>query len=120
MIKGYGSIWIHVTSMEKAQTFYKNILGLEELSFQGGSDGYASYKVPGGPALSMHVKGENEPGRDPGTVSGIQFTVDDPIAVAKEIQKRGGRITDEPKKQPWGATTATIADPDGNEFIITT
>ena len=67
----------------------------------------------------MHVQGKREPGRPAGTVSGVYFSVTDVKRAVRAIQRKGGTITDRPEKKPWGNWNATIADPDGNEFVLT-
>ena len=67
----------------------------------------------------MHVQGKDEPGRPAGTVSGIYFSVTDVRRAARAIERKGGTVTDRPEKKPWGNWNATIADPDGNEFVLT-
>mgnify|MGYP000223642895 CR=1 FL=1 len=118
-IQKIDAIWVHIRNIKKARVFYRDVLGLKELR---GSDEeeYAIYQIPRGPSLGIHKQGKNEPGRKAGTVSGVYFKVKDPRKAAAAIKKRGGRITDRPQKQPWGDWTATVADPDGNEFVITT
>jgi predicted enzyme related to lactoylglutathione lyase len=61
----------------------------------------------------------NDPGRPPGTVSGIVLYVEDVVLAANEITRRGGRIVDPAEKTDYGALFATVADPEGNEFLLT-
>lgn len=70
--------------------------------------------------LGIHRQGKGEPGRRAGTVSGVYFKVKDVRKTARAFAKRGGKITDKRENQPWGDVSATVADPDGNEFVITT
>jgi catechol 2,3-dioxygenase-like lactoylglutathione lyase family enzyme len=44
-------------------------------------------------------------------------TAQDIDAIAERIRAGGGRLTEEPKDQPWGARTLSVDDPDG--FHIT-
>jgi lactoylglutathione lyase len=44
-------------------------------------------------------------------------TVQDIDALADRIKKAGGKLTEEPKDQSWGARTLAVADPDG--FLLT-
>ena len=118
-IQKIDAIWVHIRNIKKARVFYRDVLGLKELRASDDEE-YAVYQIPRGPWLGIHKQGRKEPGRKAGTVSGVYFKVKDPRKAAKAIAKRGGKITDRPEKQPWGDWTATIADPDGNEFVITT
>lgn len=118
-VEGVDAIWVHIRNIKKARAFYRDVLLFKELAASDEEE-YAIYKVPRGPRLGIHRQGRNELGRPAGTVSGVYFKVKDPRRAARAIAKRGGRITDKPAKQPWGDWTATVADPDGNEFVITT
>ena len=82
----------------------------------------AVFALPGASTLlTMHIQGPGEEGRDPGTVSGIIFQHPDPQAACEEIKHRGGTVTVEAKiiPSPLGEfSRGVIADPDGNEFVI--
>lgn len=123
LILGYAATSVHVNDIEKARKFYSNVLGLKEIQFDPQMN-TAYFAIPGvNVPLSVHkYEGycrTEMPGRAPGTVSGIVFAVDDVHRAVTEIKNRGGRITDQPDKRPWGSVTATVADPDGNEFVLT-
>ena len=119
-IQGLEAVTIHVRDVEKARTFYRDVLGLQEVQHvpQRG----AVFAIPGIPTvLNMHLKQPQEQGREPGTVTGLVFSAPDVTAACDAIRAAGGRITDEPEKttNPTGAyMRATIADPDGNEFLL--
>ncbi|HLY76910.1 MAG TPA: VOC family protein, partial [Thermoplasmata archaeon] len=85
--------------------------------------GRATFALPGTPTiLRMHIQGPDEGGREPGTVSGILFRHPDPVAACAEIQRRGGTVTNEPRRVELPGVQfvlGVIADPDGNEFVIT-
>ena len=109
---------MHVRDIKKARTFYHDVLGLSEIWYDEEGES-ASFRIPRGPPLSMHVQGKGELGRSAGTVSGIYFSVEDVKRAARVIERKGGTVTDRPEKKPWGNWNATIADPDGNEFVLT-
>jgi predicted enzyme related to lactoylglutathione lyase len=119
-ILGLEAVTIHVRDVEKARTFYRDVLGLQEVRYvpQRG----AIFAIPGIPTvLNMHIKQPSEQGREPGTVTGLVFSVLDVTAACEGIRRAGGSITDEPEKAASPAGTylrATIADPDGNEFLL--
>lgn len=120
-IEGLEAITVHVRDIYKARRFYGEVLGLNELEFDG-SIGRAVFAIPGAATtLRMHVFDPQEGGREPGTVSGIVFSHHDPESACAEIARKGGQVTDPPHKiRPPGftATMAVIADPDGNEFVL--
>ena len=118
-IQGVDAIWVHIRDIAKARAFYADVLGLEEL---GASDKgrWAIFRIGDGPLLGVHQQFPGEPGREAGTVTGVYLRVADVHAAARTIEERGGRITDPPRQWPWGDVQATVADPDGNEFVIST
>jgi predicted enzyme related to lactoylglutathione lyase len=118
-ITGLDAIWVHITDIAKARVFYRDVLGLPEL---GASDKgmWAMYEIPGGPILGVHRRFPREPGRPAGTVTGAFLRVDDVEEAVRRTEARGGTITDRPLQQSWGDVHATVADPDGNEFVLST
>jgi predicted enzyme related to lactoylglutathione lyase len=123
IIEGMEAVSIHVRDIAKARRFYREVLGLSEVQYDERIQ-RAVYAIPGTPTvLIMHIKGPEEIGREPGTVTGIVFTHHDPAAACAEIKRRGGTITDEVStlKLPGRSyIRGVVADPDGNEFIIRT
>jgi len=122
-VEGMQAVTVHVRDIEAARRFYREVLGLTEAGFSE-QTGRAVFVLPGTPTvLAMHVQRPGEGGREPGTVSGIVFTHHDPAAAVEEIRRRGGTITMEPITMPGPGgtiTRAAIADPDGNEFLLST
>ncbi|MCI4319284.1 MAG: VOC family protein [Thermoplasmata archaeon] len=120
-IEGLQAVTVHVTDLEKARAFYSKILLLEE-ERPVPNIPRIIYKLHGTTTrLLMHVQDSTEGGREPGTVSGITFYCPDPVAACAIIQKKGGKIVDEPWTMQRGHSTvvrAVIADPDGNEFLL--
>jgi catechol 2,3-dioxygenase-like lactoylglutathione lyase family enzyme len=121
VIMGLHAVTIHIRDIQKARAFYRDVLGLHELKFDEKAN-RAVFALPGSPTiLSMHIQAPGEEGRDPGTVSGVIFSHPDPGAACDEIKRRGGSVTVEPKVIELPGTKfvrAVIADPDGNEFLI--
>jgi predicted enzyme related to lactoylglutathione lyase len=121
VITALQAVTIHIRDVQKARAFYRDVLGLREITFDEKA-GRAAFALPGtSTILSMHIMAPGEEGRDPGTVSGIVFSNPDPAAACEEIKRRGGWVTMEPQpvESPGGKfVRAVIADPDGNEFLI--
>ena len=121
VITGFHAVTIHIRDIQKASRFYRDVLGFKELSLDEKAN-RAVFALPGtSTLLTMHVQAPGEEGRDPGTVSGVVFRHPDPAAACEEIQRRGGTVTVEAKliESPGGKfVRAVIADPDGNEFVI--
>jgi predicted enzyme related to lactoylglutathione lyase len=121
IIEGMEAVTVHIRDIQRARKFYSQVLGLAEVSYIP-SASRAAYAIPGTTTLlTMHVLGEDEGGREAGTVSGIIFSHHDPKAACSEIRKRGGSIVDEPETFPTAlgmVTLGVFADPDGNQFVI--
>jgi predicted enzyme related to lactoylglutathione lyase len=121
VITGLHAVTVHVRDIHKARAFYQHVLGLTEVSFNAERN-RAAFALPGtSTLLTMHIQGEGEGGREPGTVTGVIFHHPDPAAAVTEIKQRGGTVTTEPVVFEFPGTRfvlCVIADPDGNEFII--
>jgi catechol 2,3-dioxygenase-like lactoylglutathione lyase family enzyme len=121
VISGLHAVTLHIRDVPKARAFYRNVLGLKEVSFDEKAN-RAVYALPGtSTLLTMHIQAPGEEGRDPGTVSGVVFHHPDPAAACEEIKRRGGTVTAEAKVVELPGvrfTRAVFADPDGNEFVI--
>lgn len=52
-----------------------------------------------------------------GMSTGIVFQTDSAAALELRLQSAGARITEPPRRQPWGGVTLRFLDPDGNEFL---
>jgi len=119
VIEGMSAVTLHVTEIERARRFYKEALGLTEVTYQPERK-RAVFAIPGltGTVLSMHEMAPQEGGRPPGTVSGIIFSHRDPARAMDEIRRRGGTVTQEVDKTPFGFLRGCFADPDGNEFVL--
>jgi len=93
IVTGLHAVTLHVRDIEKARTFYKDVLGLKEISFNEKAN-RAVYALPGSSTiLTMHIMAPGEEGREPGTVSGVVFSHADPAAAVAELRRRGGTIT---------------------------
>jgi predicted enzyme related to lactoylglutathione lyase len=121
VIEGMEAVTVHIRDIQRARKFYTEVLRLNEVSYIP-SASRAAFAIPGTTTLlTMHVQGEGEGGREPGTVSGIVFSHHDPKSACSEIRERGGSIVDEPRTFPTPMGTVTLgvfADPDGNQFVL--
>jgi catechol 2,3-dioxygenase-like lactoylglutathione lyase family enzyme len=121
VISGVSAITLHVREIGAARRFYRDVLGLQQLSFDE-QPPRATFALPGtSTILRMHLYDPEEGGREPGTVTGVVFRSPDPVASCAEIRRRGGAVTHEPRllELPHARfVMGVVADPDGNEFII--
>lgn len=121
-IQGLGFVSAHVRDIQKARTFYTQTLGLRELNFDANIKS-AAYEIPGTTVpLSIHqfdAGCQQMGGRPPGTVTGVGILVPNVDKAVTDLKTKGVTITDAPFNLPNGARLAVIADPDGNEWVIT-
>jgi predicted enzyme related to lactoylglutathione lyase len=121
VVNGLTAVTVHIRDISKARLFYRDVLGLKEKSYDEKLS-RAVFELPDTTTiLSMHIMGPGEEGREPGTVTGVVLRSTDPIAACAEIKRRGGTIIMEPRLVETPAAKfyrAVIADPDGNEFLI--
>jgi catechol 2,3-dioxygenase-like lactoylglutathione lyase family enzyme len=121
VITGLHAVTLHIRDAAKARTFYRDVLGLKEVSYNEAAHRVVFALPETTTLLSMHIQAPGEEGRDPGTVSGVIFRNPDPVAACAEIRRRGGTVTVEPHEVDLpGAkfVRGVFADPDGNEFVI--
>jgi len=121
IVAGLHAVTVHIRDPDAARTFYRDVLGLKELLFDEKA-GRLVFELPGtSTLLTMHRPAPGEVGREPGTVSGIVFRNADPAAACREIRRRGGQVTVEPtvvETSLGSFVRAVVADPDGNEFLL--
>ncbi|MGA7861412.1 MAG: VOC family protein [Thermoplasmata archaeon] len=121
VVTGLHSVTVHIRNIQKASTFYREVLGLKQISIDE-KVGRAVFALPGtSTLLTMHIQGPGEGGREPGTVTGVVLRSLDPVASCEEIKRRGGTIANEPRLIEFPDrrfVLGVIADPDGNEFVI--
>jgi catechol 2,3-dioxygenase-like lactoylglutathione lyase family enzyme len=121
VIEGLEAITVHIRDIELSRIFYREVLGLREVSFLPQAS-RAAFALPGtSTRLPKHVQRPDESGREPGTVSGVVFAHHDPVAACAELERRGETIVDPPSTFPAAIGTVTLgvfADPEGNQFVL--
>ncbi len=121
VVAGLHAVTVHIRDAGTARTFYRDVLGLKELIFDDRANRLVFALPNSTTLLTMHVMAPEEGGREPGTVSGVVFHHPDPVAACREIARRGGTVSAEPREIETAIGTfvrGVIADPDGNEFVI--
>jgi DNA-binding transcriptional MerR regulator len=109
------SVRVFGRNLDAARAFYRDVLGLTELS---STPSWAVYQV--GPVQLIAETDQPEEGEAPaaGRFTGFSFAVDDAAEVCEVLAGRGVEIVGPPEVQPWGGTLAHIADPDGNVLTL--
>jgi lactoylglutathione lyase len=110
---------VMTNDLDRALTFYRDLLGGEVTYEFRGPDGEIGYV---GIAMgTSHIGIGRDPTFTPAegrrSISVWVYTDDCDRAVDR-LRTGGVTVTDEPTDQPWGERTAHVLDPDGNEVII--
>lgn len=107
---------IPVSDVDRAKAFYVDELGFNADFDHQVNEGLRFVQLtPPGSACSIAI-GTGVTEATPGSVQGMQMTVDDIDAAAAELRSRGldaGKIED----FPWGRFLF-LADPDGNRWAV--
>ncbi len=117
-----GLVTLHVTNIQRAAAFYRDVLGLESGDVIDTPEmGWAEFIAAPGIKLGLHEdKNGTEAGsRAPGGATGFYFTVPDVDAAITTLRSRGVKIVDEPEDKPYGRDAA-FEDPDGNVLAVGT
>ena len=109
-------IKIPITDFDRARTFYRDVLGLEE-EFAVEQYGWAQYKA-GGIPLCLYVVGKGGGEGKPGGETNFHLAVDDAKSAFATLQKRGAQLPCELVSSDDGGSFFMVADPDGNSFKI--
>jgi predicted enzyme related to lactoylglutathione lyase len=109
MIKGISAIWLPVSDMQRAVSFYRDSLGLEVLEH----DGDWSEVTAGDQRIGLNAS--ESPSGEGGAV--IAFGVDDIESAKSELEAKGVAFTDGISDHPWGRI-APFTDPDGNDLQV--
>jgi predicted enzyme related to lactoylglutathione lyase len=110
MIHGTAVVWLPVTDMQRAVSFYRDTLNLEEVR---DGDGWAELDANG---LHIGLNATESADGDGGAViafqpqSGLDETVE-------QLRSDGVEIAGEISEHSWGRV-ATFKDPDGNDLQL--
>jgi catechol 2,3-dioxygenase-like lactoylglutathione lyase family enzyme len=116
VLKG-GNATIYVSDMDRAVTFYTEVLGLR-LTFRAG-DHWAGIDAGDGLQLGLHPAGPRSPA--PGSVGAVTvgFAVDEPIDhVISVLAGRGVAVQGPVVDTEGRLRLAFFADPDGNPLYM--
>ena len=106
----FDSVYYHVTDMERAVAFYRDVLGFRPVS----RDYVARFDI-GGVLFELvpNPAGNVLPGSGNARLS---LGVDDIRQTTRELQARG--VTTTPVKEEPGGLLSFFRDPDGNELCL--
>jgi catechol 2,3-dioxygenase-like lactoylglutathione lyase family enzyme len=118
VIKGIKFVGVPVSDQQRALDFYTKQLGFRVVTDQPFDDTQRWIELGigrSGAGIALFTPEEH---RDRiGTFTGISFVADDVMATCKELAQKGVTFVQQPQKADWG-TSAIIADPDGNQFVL--
>ena len=113
-----GSINIGVSDLDRAVSYYRDVVGLP-LEFSEPSHSYARFRIGEvNFGVIAHDLSDPEAAAFTGRHTGLNLAVADLDAAVAELKSRGAAFAMEPTRQPWGATLAVLSDPDGNLFYL--
>ncbi len=117
-------VGVAVRDLVSSLRWYQEVLGFP-VREQDESTGYVELSLGRGASALSLVAPRREWGEPLysetvariGTATGIVFQTDSAAALEMRLRTAGARITDPPRRQPWGGITVRFLDPDGNEFL---
>lgn len=113
-VTGVATVWLPVTDMQRAVSFYADTLGLH-VSQQ--EDEWAELEADG-LKLGLNARDEESPSGGGGAV--VAFRTDDELEQAVEqLGGKGVQFNDGISDHPWGRI-ANFCDPDGNALQLFT
>lgn len=110
MIHGTSVVWLPVSDMQRALSFYRDRLGLEALREE---DEWAELDANG---LRIGLNAREEPRGSGGAI--LAFQPQDGLdSAVQELRSGGVEIAGDVSEHPWGRV-ATFKDPDGNDLQL--
>jgi len=115
-IRSIDAVRIFVTDVQRAQSFYGDILGATpSLS----SEAVAVFGLGQTKLIVEKADPNDEEGRGlVGRFAGVSFAVSDIAETCKSLADQNVTIVGQPERQDWGAILAHFADPDGNTLTL--
>ena len=121
MVKKFLHTRYRVSDLEKTVDFYKNVLGLQEVSrhTSGRGSQLVFFKAPGSEELLEICKfDESGPVVVGPDLTHLAFEVDDLDAFARHSTALGYPLSDGPHRSPSGSAIAFIDAPEGYEIEL--
>jgi predicted enzyme related to lactoylglutathione lyase len=120
VIEHIKTVAVYVEDQERALDFYTRILGFEVRNeVDLGARGRWLELAPPGAETSLVLYSRALMANWRELKPSLVFRCDDVRATCQQLAAKGVRITGPPTEMAWG-TYAKFADPDGNEFLLTT
>jgi predicted enzyme related to lactoylglutathione lyase len=118
MVRGIKFVGIPVRNQDVSLKFYTQALGMKVATDQPFTEKqrWIELFIPGADTGVALFTPEGHEKRI-GEFQSISFWCDDVFAAAKALKTKGVTFIKEPKNEPWGSI-AVFADPDGNQFAL--
>lgn len=117
MITHVKFVGVPISDQERALRFYTQQLGFEVATDQPFDDRqrWIELRIAGSQTRVVLFTPQGHEDRIGSFFNG-SLACDDVHATCRQLKARGVDVS-EPQKQPWG-TFATLKDPDGNQFVL--
>ncbi len=112
------SIRIFVRNIDRSRDFYVKTLNMP-LKADGGDAGFLLFDL-GNISLVVEQVDTSRPDKQGlvGRFAGLSFGVEDAHAAYEDLKAKGVPFVGPPEHQPWGGTTVSLLDPDGNALSL--
>jgi len=107
MIVNINCVVFHTSDLSRACAFYRDVLGLE---LKEEKPDYIAFRCHG-VEVGLELGGEPEVKK---SAPEVYFLVDDIEAWPRRLESAGVEMLKSLRKEEWGGTVVTCADPDGN------
>lgn len=114
---------ITATDLQASLAWYRDVLGFTLAEEYKQDDRLMGVRLMAGHVQFLLTQDDFAKGRDRQKGAGLRFfcmTAQDVDRLAADIKARGGKLTQEPRDQPWGARDFAVVDPDGFNISIST
>ena len=114
---------ITATDLQASLAWYRDVLGFTVAEEYKREDRVMGVRLTAGSVQLMLGQDDFAKGRDRQKGVGFRLfceTAQDVDQLAAAIKERGGKLSQEPQDQPWGARDFAVVDPDGFNISIMT
>lgn len=120
MLSRVRSVGVYVGDQDRAKQFWVDTMGFElvqdvPMGPDAGAPRWIEVKPPADDTVLVLFTSDEHRDRI-GSFSTTLFSTPDIVATCAELEHRGVRLLDGPRKAEWGDWWAVFADPDGNQY----
>ncbi|WP_259779649.1 VOC family protein [Aestuariispira ectoiniformans] len=118
-IETLGAVRLFVSSIERAYSFYRDVLEFDDIAYEPGEHGFAVFTMDqNGIMLVVEEINGEDAAVLVGRFAGLSFVTSDIEAEVAQLRAKGVTVIDKPEEQPWGGILANFADPDDNILTL--